>query len=83
MSLLEQIEARKPKRQCAFGRWVQNAPKEDVADIRAAFADHTLASKWIADVLADVVEGHFIDALRDHRRGQCPSCPPGLLNVAS
>ena len=83
MSLLEQIEARKPKRQCAFGRWVQTADPKDRADIAAAFADPTLKSKWIADVLAEQIEGTFIDALRDHRRGDCPSCPAELMNVAS
>jgi hypothetical protein len=83
MTLLEQIEARKPKRQCAFGRWVLTASKQDRADIAAAFADKTLASKWIADVLDGQIDGNFIDGLRDHRRGDCSACPAVLFNVAS
>jgi len=79
-SLLDEIEKRRPKKACAFGRWVETASKDDRADIATAFADETIAAKWIADVLADRIPGNFVDALRDHRRGDCPTCPKELLN---
>lgn len=82
MTLLEEIQSRKPHRVCAFGRWLESAPKQDRADIQTAFADPTIKAKWIADALADRCPGNIVDSVRDHRRGDCSICPPSLLNDA-
>ena len=86
MSLLEEIQARKPVQLCRFGKWLAAASKQDRSDLALAFADRTIKGKWIADALsARGVEGHIVDAVNDHRRGDCTVCPSteDLLNVAS
>ena len=86
MSLLEEIESRRPTRLCRFGKWLASASKQDRADMAVALADRSYAGKWIADTLAARgVEGHIVDAVNDHRRGDCTVCPQNaeMLNVAS
>lgn len=80
MSLLSEIQAFKPERMCRFGRWVQTASEQDIEDLTIAFADQSIKAKWIADALAVRCPGNIVDAVRDHRRGDCKICPPELLN---
>lgn len=75
MTLLEEIRKRQPVRLCRFGKWVNTAEKQDVADVATAFADPDIRGKWIADALSVRVDGHIIDYVTKHRRGACDICP--------
>ena len=81
MSLLQEIQSRRPAKLCRFGHWLETASKQDRADIQTAFADPSIRAKWIADALADRCPGNIVDSVRDHRRGDCKICPKELLNV--
>ena len=83
MSLLEEIQSRRPSKLCRFGAWLVAASKQDRADLAAAFADPTIRGKWIADVLASRGAGAVVDSVNDHRRGACSVCPSNaeMLNV--
>lgn len=86
MTLLDEINARKPVRLCRFGKWLQTASEQDRDDLAVAFEDGTIAGKWIADALANRgVQGHIVDCINDHRRGACDVCPAGSehLNVSA
>lgn len=86
MSLLQEIQSRRPVKLCRFGKWLVAASKQDRIDMAVALADRSYAGKWIADTLiARGVEGHIVDSVNDHRRGDCGICPATseMLNVAS
>ena len=86
MSLLEEINAKRGKQPCLFGRWAATTTQQDRDDLATAFTDHPKVSgQLIADVLASRIDGWIVDYIRKHRRGACKSCPQTALylNVAS
>ena len=71
---------RRNKRYCMLGEWLEGAKPEDRADVLAAYADRTISSSAIAEVLHRRYGVTLVDQIRIHRREACKTCPPGYLN---
>lgn len=86
MTLLDELQARKGKQPCPFGRWLETTTQQDRDDLASVFPYRKQYSgQLIADVLSSRIEGWIVDDIRKHRRGACMTCPSTVeyLNVAS